>query len=147
MHKANSVQFILCHPLLLLPSVFPSIRVSSSHQVAKVLKFQLQHQSVFPMKTQDWFPLGWTGWISLQSNGLSRIFSQHHSSKVSILWCSESQLVGLFFFFKCPVLGYSICLNSRNGLKIMKVILKTILEDFLSQLKCARTVLRPDYSL
>ena len=41
---------ILCHPLLLLPSVFPSIRVlfkwvSSSHQVAKVLELQLQHQS------------------------------------------------------------------------------------------------------
>ena len=35
---------ILCRPLLLLPSIFPSIRVSSSHQVAKVLEFQLQHQ-------------------------------------------------------------------------------------------------------
>ena len=31
--------------------------------------------SVLPMNTQDWFPLGWTGWISLQSKGLSRIFS------------------------------------------------------------------------
>ena len=42
--------------------------VSSSHQVAKVLEFQL-------MNTQDWFPLGWTGWIFLQSKGLSRVFS------------------------------------------------------------------------
>ena len=31
--------------------------------------------SVLPMNTQDWFPLGWTGWISLQSKGLSRAFS------------------------------------------------------------------------
>ena len=31
--------------------------------------------SVLPMNTQDWSPLGWTGWISLQSNGLSRVFS------------------------------------------------------------------------
>ena len=31
--------------------------------------------SVLPMKTQDWYPLGWTGWISLQSKGLSRVFS------------------------------------------------------------------------
>ena len=31
--------------------------------------------SVLPMNTQDWFPLGWTGWISLQSRGLSRVFS------------------------------------------------------------------------
>ena len=30
--------------------------------------------SVLPMNTQDWFPLGWTGWISLQSKGLSRVF-------------------------------------------------------------------------
>ena len=30
---------------------------------------------VLPMNTQDWFPLGWTGWISLQSKGLSRVFS------------------------------------------------------------------------
>ena len=47
--------------------------VSSSHQVAKLLEFQLQHQS--SVNTQDWSPLGWTGWISLQSKGLSRAFS------------------------------------------------------------------------
>ena len=48
--------------------------VSSLHQVAKRLEFQLQHQS-FPMNIQDWSPLGLTGWISLQSKGLSRVFS------------------------------------------------------------------------
>ena len=32
--------------------------------------------SVFPMNIQDWFPLGWTGWISLQSKGLARVFSK-----------------------------------------------------------------------
>ena len=45
-----SKHLVLCHPLLLLPSVFPSIKVfsnwfSSSHQVTKVLELQLQHQS------------------------------------------------------------------------------------------------------
>ena len=39
--------------------------------------------SVCPMNTQDWSPLGWTGWISLQSQGLSSLL-QHHSSKASI---------------------------------------------------------------
>ena len=48
--------------------------VSSSHKMAKVLEFQLQCP-VLPMNIQDWFPLGWTGWISLQSKGLSRVFS------------------------------------------------------------------------
>ena len=41
-------------------------RVSYSHQVAKVLEFSAL-ASVLPMNIQDWFPLGWTGWISLQS--------------------------------------------------------------------------------
>ena len=44
--------------------------------------------SVLPMNIQGWFPLGLTGWISLQSKGLSRVFSLHHSSKASVLWCS-----------------------------------------------------------
>ena len=44
--------------------------VSSLHQVAKVLEFQLQHQSFQLVFRTDWFPLGWTGWISLQPKGL-----------------------------------------------------------------------------
>ena len=47
--------------------------VNSSHEVAKVLKFQLQH--VLPMNTQDLPSSGWIGWISLQPRGLSRVFS------------------------------------------------------------------------
>ena len=46
--------------------------------------------SVFPVNIQDWFPLGWTCWISLQSKGL-----QHHSSKESILWHSACYIVQL----------------------------------------------------
>ena len=52
--------------------------VSSSHQVAKVLVSA--STSVLPMNTQDWSPLGWTGWISLQSKGLSRVFSKKKKS-------------------------------------------------------------------
>ena len=48
--------------------------VHSSHQVAKILGVS-PSASVLPMNIQDWFPLGWTGWISLQSKGLSRVFS------------------------------------------------------------------------
>ena len=47
--------------------------VSSFYQVAKDLEFQLQ--SVLPINIQDWLPLGWTGWISLQRKGLSKVFS------------------------------------------------------------------------
>ena len=45
--------------------------VNSSHEVANVST----SASVLPMNTQDWSPLGWTGWISLQSKGVLRIFS------------------------------------------------------------------------
>ena len=48
--------------------------VSSLHQVAKVLEFQLS-ASVLSMNIQDWSLLEWTGWISMQSKGLSRVFS------------------------------------------------------------------------
>ena len=42
--------------------------------------------SVLPMNIQDGFPLGWTGWISLQSKGLSRVFSNTTVQKHQILW-------------------------------------------------------------
>ena len=63
---------------LLLPSIFPSIRVfsieSTLHQVAKILGASAS-ASVLPMNIQDLFPLGLPGGISLQSKGLSRVFS------------------------------------------------------------------------
>ena len=49
---------------------------------------------VLPMNTQDWLPLGWTGWIFWQSKGLSRLL-HHHSSKASILQCSALFIVQL----------------------------------------------------
>ena len=52
--------------------------------------------SILPMNTQDWFPLGWIGWISLQSKGLLRVFSNTtHSSKASILQPSAIFIVQL----------------------------------------------------
>ena len=55
--------------------------VSPSHQVAKVLEFQLQHQS----SQSIWFPWGWTGWISLLSKGLSRVFWTWQFKSISSL--------------------------------------------------------------
>ena len=65
----------LCHPRLLLPSVFPSIRVFFLMSQFFTPYGKSIGVSVFPMNIQDWFPLGWTGWMSLQSKGLSRVFS------------------------------------------------------------------------
>ena len=51
--------------------------------------------AVLPMNTQDWSPLGWTGWIFLQSQGTLKSLLQHHSSKASILQCSAFFIVQL----------------------------------------------------
>ena len=63
-----SNHLILCCPLLLLPPIFPSIRVFSDESALPIRWPNIgvsASTSVLPMNTQDWFPLGWTGWISL----------------------------------------------------------------------------------
>ena len=73
-----SIYLLLCRPLLLLPSIFPSIRVFSNESVLHIrwpkywsFSFRISPSNEHP----DGSPLGWTGWISLQSKGLSRVFS------------------------------------------------------------------------
>ena len=69
---------ILCRPLHLLPLIPPSITVFSNESTLHMRwpkHWSFASASVLPMNTQDWFPLGWTGWMSLQFKGLSRVFS------------------------------------------------------------------------
>src|SRR5574337_1113172 len=69
---------ILCCSLLLLPSIFPSIRVFYIESVLQIRwpkYWSFSLASVLPVNIQDRFPLGWTGLIFLHSNGLSRVFS------------------------------------------------------------------------
>ena len=69
---------ILCCPLLLLPQSLPA---SGSFPMSQLFTWGGQSigvpasASLLPINTQDWSPLGWTSWISLQSKGLSRVFS------------------------------------------------------------------------
>ena len=72
-----SSHLILYHPLLLLPSIFPSIRVFSSESVLCIRwpKYWSFSFNILPMNIQYRFLLGWTGWITLQSKGFSRVFS------------------------------------------------------------------------
>ena len=86
---------ILCRPLLLLPSIFPSIRVFLMSQLfASSGQSVRASASVLPMNIQDWFPLGLTGLISLLSKGLSRVFSnttvQKHQFLVLSFLCSPT---------------------------------------------------------
>ena len=90
-----SNHLILCYPLLLPPSISPSIRVFSNESVFFVSGGQSigvsTSVSVLPKNIQDGFPLGWTDLISLLSKGLSRVFSnttvqKHHSLALSFLY-------------------------------------------------------------
>ena len=73
-----SSHLILCRPLLLLPPIPPSIR---AFPVSQLFAWGGQSTGVsalasfLPKNTQGWSSLTWTGWISLQSKGLSRVFS------------------------------------------------------------------------
>ena len=73
-----SKDLILCRPLSLLPSIFPSIRIFSNESVLRIrwprywsFSFNISPSNEHPGLT----PLGWTGWISLQSRRLSKVFS------------------------------------------------------------------------
>ena len=67
--------------------------VSSSHQMAKVLEFQLQHQSFQWIFRTDSFRMDWLDLLAVQ--GTLKSLLQHHSSKTSILWCSAFFIVQL----------------------------------------------------
>ena len=88
---------ILCHSFLLLPSIFPSIRVFSNKSVLHIrwLKYWTFSFSISPSNEYtglisfiDWFDL-------LAVQGTLKSLLQHHSSKASILWCSAFIIVQL----------------------------------------------------
>ena len=97
-----SNHLILCHPFSSCLQSFPAS--NESFQMSQFFASGGQSievsssSSVLPMNIQNWFPLGWTGWISLQTKVLSRVpwvLLQHHSSKASILQHSAFFIVQL----------------------------------------------------
>ena len=80
-----SNHLIFCHPLLLLPSIFPSIMVFSVNQFFSSAGQSIgasASASVLPMNIQDWFPI-WFDLLTVQ--GTLKSLLQHHTSKASIL--------------------------------------------------------------
>ena len=89
---------ILCHHLLLLPSVFPSIRIFSNESVLHVRWPNYWSFSFFinPSNEYSWlisFRMDWLDLLAVQ--GTLKSLLQHHSSKTSILWCSAFFIVQL----------------------------------------------------
>ena len=91
---------ILCHPLLFLPSVFPSIKVFSSESVLSIrwpnywsFSFSISHSSEYSGLIS--FRMDWLDFLAVQETLKSLL--QHHSSKASILQCSSFFMVQLSY--------------------------------------------------
>ena len=91
----NNLNF--CCPLLLLPSILPSIRVFSNESVLCIRwpKYWSFSLSISPSNEYLGFPLGWIGFDLLAVQGTLKSLLQHHSSKASILWRSAFFIVQL----------------------------------------------------
>ena len=92
-----SNHLILCHLLLLPPSIFLSIRVFSNELVLCIMrpKYWSFSFSISSSHEYSGLPLGWTGWISLQSKGFSRVFSNTTVQKHQFFGavCSNSHIL------------------------------------------------------
>ena len=93
-----SNRLILCRPLLLLPSIFPSIKVFSNESVLRIrcLKYWSFSFSISPSHEYSgliFFSMDWLDLLAVQ--GTLKSLLQHHSSKASILWCSGILMVQL----------------------------------------------------
>ena len=93
-----SSHLILCHPLLLLPSIFPSIRVFSNESTLCIrwpnywsFSFNINPSNEHPGLIA--FRMDWLDLLAVQ--GTLKSLLQHHSSKASILWCSAFLIVQL----------------------------------------------------
>ena len=138
-----------CHPTIsssVIPfsSCLQAFPASGSFQMSQLFASgdqsigALATASLLPMNIQDWFPLGLTGWISFQSKGLSRIFSQYHNSRASILQWSALFMVQLLHPYMTT--GKTIALTKWTFVgKVMSFffnMLPRLVITFLPRSKC-----------
>ena len=110
-----SNHLILCYPLLLLPSLFPSIRVFSNESVLHIRwpKYWSSSFSISPFNKYSGlisFRMDWLDLLAVQ--GTFKSLLQHHSSKASILWCSAFFIVQLSHPYMTT--GKTIALTRRT---------------------------------
>ena len=115
---------ILCHLLLLLPSIFPSKRVFSNESVLHIRwpKYWSFSFSISPFKEYSGlisFKIDWLDLLAVQ--GTLKSLLQHHSSKASILWCSDFFIVQLSHPYMTT--GKTIALTRRAFVdKVMSLL-------------------------
>ena len=136
-----SSHLILCHPLLLLPPILPSIRVFSNESTLRMRwpKYWSFSFSISPSNEHPGlisFRMGWLDLLAVQ--GTLKSLLQHHSSKVSILWHSAFSTVQLSHPHKAT--GKAIALTRRTFVgKVMSLLfnmLSRLVITFLPKSKC-----------
>ena len=119
---------IFCHPLLLPPSIFPSIKVFSYDSVLPIRwpKYWNCSFSISPSNEySEWisFRIDWLDLLAVQ--GILKSFLQHHSSKASILWCSAFFIVQLSHPYMTT--GKTIALTRQTFLgKVVSLLFNTL---------------------
>ena len=110
-----SNHLILCRPLLLLPSIIPSIRVFSNESALRISIGVSASSSVLPMNIQDWFPLRWTSWISCCPG-------DSQESSPAPQFESINSVLLLFCFFRIPYFGTPLTEHPPQGLTFISSI-------------------------
>ena len=128
-----SSHLILCHPLLLLPSVFPSIKVFSNESVLHIRwpEYWSFSFSISPSNEYSGlisFKMDWLGLLAIQ--GTVKSLLQHHSSKASILWCSAFFVVQLSH--SCMTTGKTIALTRWTFFSKVMSLLFNMLSRFVT---------------
>ena len=137
----SSNHLILCHPLLLLPSIFPSIRVFSNESALRITwpkywscSFNISPSNEHPGLIS--FRMDWLDILAVQ--GTLKSLIKHHNSKASILWCSAFFIVQLLYPYMTT--GKTIALTKWNFVgKVMSLLfnmLSTLVITFLPRSKC-----------
>ena len=114
----------LCRPFLLLPSIFPSIRVFSNESALRIMwpkywsfRFNISLSNEHPGLTS--FRMDWLDFLAVQ--GTLKSLLQHHSSKASIVWCSAFFIVQLSHPYMTT--GKTMALNRRTFIgKVMSLL-------------------------
>ena len=137
----TSNHLILCHPLLLLPSIFPSIRVFSKESVLGIRwpKYWSFSVSISPSNEYSGLISFMTDWLDLLAiQGTLKSLLQHHSSKATILRCSAFFIVQLSH--PCMTTGKTIALTGRTFVgKVISLLfnmLPGLVIAFLPRSKC-----------
>ena len=127
-----SSHLILCHPLLLLPSIPPSMRVFSNESTLRMRwsKYWSFSLSISPSNEHPGLISFRMDWLDLHAvQGTLKSLLQHHSSKASILWCSAFFTVQLSHPYMTT--GKSIALTRQTFVGIVMSLLFNILSRLL----------------